>query len=61
MQATHAWNPMAHGQDPNFLTSTMPDMSGGMMAPVGMDVLGIPSFVAYETLPGGNLNVRFPR
>ena len=61
MQA-HGWNPMvAHGQEQAFLTSTMPDMSGNMMAPVGMDVLGIPSFVAYETLPGGNLNVRFPR
>jgi hypothetical protein len=38
-------------------------MPGGMMgmALAGMDNLGIPSFAAYETLPGGNLNVRFPR
>jgi hypothetical protein len=61
MQAAHSWNSMMHAQDASFMASTMPDMSGGMMAPVGVDVLGIPSFVAYETLPGGNLNVRFPR
>jgi hypothetical protein len=58
----HGWNPLqTHGQDQSYFASTMPDLSQGMMAPIGMDVLGIPSFVAYETLPGGNLNVRFPR
>jgi len=61
VQAPQDWNAMVHTQDPAYLTSTMPDMSGGMMASVGMDNLGIPSFAAYETLPGGNLNVRFPR
>ena len=63
MQAPPGWNTLntQRGQDPAFMTSTMPDMSSGMMAPAGMGVLGIPSFVAYETLPGGNLNVRFPR
>jgi hypothetical protein len=61
VQAPQGWHAMQNTQDGVYLTSTMPDMSGGMMAPVGLENLGIPSFAAYETLPGGNLNVRFPR
>lgn len=63
MQHPGGWNPMAtHSQEQAYMTS-MPDMSANMMASTGIDqsLLGIPSFVAYETLPGGNLNVRFPR
>ncbi|KIW01830.1 hypothetical protein, variant [Verruconis gallopava] len=61
VQPPQAWNTMSHGQDQAFISSTMADMPVGMMASTSLDVLGIPSFVAYETLPGGNLNVRFPR
>jgi hypothetical protein len=63
VQPPQGWNAINTAHNQAYLTSTMPDMPGGMMAMAlaGMDNLGIPSFAAYETLPGGNLNVRFPR
>jgi hypothetical protein len=51
---------MGNTGNPNYLTTSVSDLSGGsMMAPVGLDNLGIGNFAAWETLPGGNLNARF--
>jgi hypothetical protein len=44
----------------NFLSVTSAgDMSASMMAPIGVDNLGVGSYAAWETLPGGSLNPRF--
>jgi len=54
------WSNMGNTGNPNYLTTSVSDLSGGsMMAPVGLDNLGIGNFAAWETLPGGNLNARF--
>jgi hypothetical protein len=60
-QNMNGWNPMPATGNSNFLTSTMPDMSVAPLAysPTVMDNLGIGSYAAWETLPGGNLNARF--
>jgi hypothetical protein len=34
-------------------------VSGGMLAPMNVDNLGIGNYAAWETLPGGSLNPRF--
>jgi len=57
---TGGWASLNGAGSTSFLTSSMPDVSGSsMMAPVGLDNLGIGNFAAWETLPGGNLNARF--
>jgi hypothetical protein len=54
------WDNTADLGSTNFMgVSSAPDMSGSMMAPMGMDNLGIGNYAAWETLPGGNLNPRF--
>jgi hypothetical protein len=60
-QGMNGWNHLPTAGNSNFMTSTMPDMSVAPLAysPIVMDNLGIGSYAAWETLPGGNLNARF--
>jgi hypothetical protein len=55
-----SWDNGASAGNSQFLSVTSAgEMSGGMLAPIGVDNLGIGSYAAWETLPGGSLNPRF--
>jgi hypothetical protein len=55
-----SWENVGASGNPNYLSVTSAGgMSGGMLAPMNVDNLGIGNYAAWETLPGGSLNPRF--